>query len=128
MRIVIALVLFAAVLVLAGTAFLASGVYGIGADEPHWGITEHAIDLLRDSSIEKRARGVVVPDLEDPKRVAEGAEHYAAMCTGCHLAPGMADTELRRGLYPQPPNLSQTHIDDPAEAFWIIKHGIRKIA
>src|SRR4051794_25807575 len=103
MRFVITLVLVAVVLILAGAAFVASGVYGIGADEPHWQVTEHAIDLLRDSSVQKRARGIVVPDLEDPKRLAEGAEHYAAMCTGCHLAPGLENSELRQGLYPTPP-------------------------
>jgi mono/diheme cytochrome c family protein len=49
------------------------------------------------------------------------------MCTGCHLAPGMAESEIRPGLYPQPPNLSQVRID-PRAAFWTIKHGIKMSA
>jgi len=49
------------------------------------------------------------------------------MCTGCHLAPGMGDSEIRPGLYPQPPNLSQEPVD-PSEAFWVIKHGIKMSA
>ena len=49
------------------------------------------------------------------------------MCTGCHLAPGMQDSELRAGLYPQPPNLSHDPVD-PRAAFWIIKHGIKMSA
>ena len=36
----------------------------------------------------------------------------------------MADTELSRGLYPAPPNLSKETVD-AASAFWIIKHGIK---
>ena len=48
------------------------------------------------------------------------------MCTGCHLAPGMRDTEMRVGLYPKPPNLSEHGVHrKPAEAFWVIKHGLK---
>ena len=66
----------------------------------------------------------------DPKAVgaaliALGAEHYAGMCTGCHLAPGVGDNEMRQGPYPQPPNLSQPRDRSPAETFWIIKHGLK---
>ena len=60
--------------------------------------------------------------------IVEGAEHYAAMCAECHLAPGADDTEPRAGLDPQPPNLSlpaQTH---PAILFSTIKHGIKMTA
>ncbi len=47
------------------------------------------------------------------------------MCTGCHLAPGVGDNEMRQGLYPQPPNLSQPRDRSPAQLFWIIKHGLK---
>jgi ketosteroid isomerase-like protein len=49
------------------------------------------------------------------------------MCTGCHLKPGMTDSEIRSGLYPQPPNLSQQRVD-PQDAFWVIKHGLKMSA
>jgi mono/diheme cytochrome c family protein len=39
----------------------------------------------------------------------------------------MKDSELRQGLYPLPPNLSQVRVD-PKDAFWIIKHGIKMTA
>lgn len=32
-----------------------------------------------------------------------GTNNCAAMCTGCHLVPGMAPTDLSQGLYPAPP-------------------------
>jgi len=35
---------------------------------------------------------------------------------------------MRTGLYPQPPNLAEDGIDNPGEAFWIIKHGIKMSA
>jgi hypothetical protein len=56
------------------------------------------------------------------------------MCSGCHLKPGLKDTELSRGLYPPPPNLSVARDghSDPvavaAEHFWVIKHGIKASA
>jgi len=68
-----------------------------------------------------------VPNLDDPQLILKGAGQYAAMCTGCHLSPGVDDTELRAGMYPQPPNLSRVHVD-PKEAFWVIKHGIKMSA
>jgi len=104
-----------------------SGTYDVGADSPHWTVTRKLIGVARERSIDARARGMVVPNLEDPALVALGAQHYKEMCTGCHLAPGMGDSELRDGLYPEPPNL--THFAPrPAEAFWVIKHGIKMTA
>ena len=105
--------------------FIRSGTYNIGADDPHMPITLQMINNLRDHSTKAYSRGIKVPNLDNPAMLAEGAEHYSSMCTGCHLAPGMAETEIRAGLYPQPPDLSKDGIDDPAEAFWIIKHGIK---
>jgi hypothetical protein len=59
--------------------------------------------------------------------ILKGAGQYAAMCTQCHLTPGMKDSEIRPGLYPQPPNLARLRVA-PAEAFWVIKHGIKMSA
>ena len=117
-----------AIVAIGACIFIWSGSYNIGADNPHLAITQQMVNNLRDHSTKAYSRGIKVPDLDDPAMVAEGAEHYSAMCTGCHLAPGMAETEIRAGLYPQPPDLSRDGIDDPAEAFWIIKHGIKMSA
>ena len=107
--------------------FLWSGVYNIGADSHHWRSTEWFVSLLRDRSIETRASSIRVPNLDDPHLILKGAGQYAAMCTACHLAPGVKDSELRSGLYPLPPNLSGVRLD-PGEAFWVIKHGIKMSA
>ncbi len=104
-----------------------SGTYNIAADEPHWGMTENIIETMRDRSIRRQAKDIPAPPaLEDPKLIASGAGEYAEMCTACHLAPGMKDTEMRKGLYPQPPNLIEHDAHrSPAEQFWIIKHGLK---
>ena len=108
-------------------AYVWSGLYDIGADAPHWKPTHALLETLRDRSIQMHARNLAMPDLGDPQRILKGAGQYAAMCTGCHLAPGMRDSEIRPGLYPRPPNLSQRRID-PRVAFWVIKHGIKMSA
>lgn len=129
MKKTIAIVLLVLVLATAAAAaFVVSGSYDIAADRPHWALTERVVETLRERSIERHAGGITVPDLDDPQRIRRGAEHYAEMCTSCHLAPGMTQTELREGLYPQPPNLSKHGVHDPAEAFWVIKHGVKLTA
>jgi len=115
------------VLVALAYAYAWSGLYNVGADVPHWALTQRVLDVTRSRSIEQHARSVRVPDLDDPALILKGAGQYAAMCTGCHLAPGMRDSELRAGLYPQPPKLAEARID-PRDAFWTIKHGIKLTA
>lgn len=122
-------VLFLLLLVMLGAGlFIGSGLYNPGADSPHWKVTYFLIQAVRERSVEHHAAGIALPaNLDDPQVILKGAGQYAAMCTGCHLAPGMKDTELRPGLYPRPPNLSKSRVD-PREAFWIIKHGLKMSA
>ena len=75
-------------------------------------------------SEEGAAKLQVPANLNDPERIRQGAGNYNAMCVACHLSPEAAATELSKGLYPAPPNLSKQPIA-PAEAFWVIKHGIK---
>lgn len=113
-------------LLVAGAGFLYAGIFDVAADAPHGRLVYRLIELARDRSIALEARDIEVPVLEDAALIAAGAEHYAAMCTGCHLAPGVENTELRAGLYPEPPNLAEHRAQrSPAETFWIIKHGIK---
>jgi mono/diheme cytochrome c family protein len=115
------------ILIVGAAGFVWFGGYDIAADDPHWPITFKLMQTVRDRSIAVRAEHLSVPDLNDPQVILKGAGQYAAMCTGCHLAPGMHDSEIRPGLYPQPPNLSR-HAVDPKVAFWAIKHGIKMSA
>jgi mono/diheme cytochrome c family protein len=117
-----------AALVLGGVAFIGSGVYNIGADDHHTKIVLALIEQLRDHSIESRSRTIEVHFVADPARIASGAQNYAALCAGCHLAPGVSKSDIRQGLYPHPPNLAQEELLPARRAFWIIKHGIKMSA
>jgi mono/diheme cytochrome c family protein len=108
--------------------FIGSGLYNIGADDHHTRTVLAAITQLRDRSIAVRSSRIAAPDLEDASRLAGGAAHYAALCVGCHLAPGVTKSDLRRGLYPHPPDLAQEDALDARKAFWTIKHGIKMSA
>jgi mono/diheme cytochrome c family protein len=127
MRFIYALVFWIVVAIIAFFAFAFSGMYQVGADVPHWSITRAAIGMVRERAVDRRIADIKPPPLDDPALVKLGAQHYSEMCTGCHLAPGMGSSELRDGLYPKPPNLTR-FAPDPAEAFWIIKHGLKMTA
>lgn len=111
--------------VLVAAGFVGSGAYDVGADEPHWAATHAVLEALRDRSINVRADQLQVPtNLANPSRIRQGAGNYAAMCAGCHLSPGVVETEMSKGLYPPPPNLTKQAVD-ASRAFWAIKHGIK---
>ena len=105
-----------------------SGAYNFAADSPHTAFVTKLIAVSRERSIEVRSSEIKVPPLSDPKMIGEGAEHYSAMCTGCHLAPGLPENEMRPGLNPKPPALASLPPELPAEQFWIIKHGLKMTA
>jgi cytochrome c553 len=113
---------------LAVIGFIGVGWYNVGADSPHWKATYALLQFARERSVAHHTSDLSVPaNLGDEAVILKGAGQYAAMCTGCHLQPGMTDSEIRPGLYPQPPNLSKMRVD-PREAFWVIKHGIKMSA
>ena len=121
-------VLAALALLVAGTfVFVYIGRYDIGADAPHTRPVATLLTVLRERSIRAHAADLQVPDLSDPQRILQGAGQYAAMCTQCHLTPAMRHSEIRPGLYPQPPDLTRVRVD-PKVAFWAIKHGIKMSA
>jgi mono/diheme cytochrome c family protein len=112
-------------LVLLAISWAWSGIYNIAADVPHARPVHAFLELLRERSVAARASAIEVPVLDEEALIRAGAGNYDAMCSGCHLAPEMAETEVSRGLYPAPPNLAQSGIVNPGAAFWTIKHGIK---
>lgn len=107
-------------------AVVYSGIIDVGADSPHSAPLHTVLEATRERAVAVRARDIEVPTLGSAEQIRSGAGNYAAMCVGCHLAPGVAPSELSQGLYPAPPRLAETSgHDNPAASFWIIKHGIK---
>lgn len=125
--------------VLAGVGFIYSGIYPIGADQRHSAVTFWILETLRKRSIANASEDIQVPPLDDPQLLLSGGADYNDMCAGCHLKPGVKETDMTIGLYPAPPSLiippeqhdhdhGEGGHDDPEviarQQFWVIKHGI----
>jgi len=111
------------------------GYIDVSADTPHAPMVYGFIEEARERSIERNIQDIRPPaDLSDPERIERGAGNYQAMCANCHLSPGMRSSEIRRGLYPPPPDLTKTSNERlpaggvSARRFWVIKHGIKASA
>ena len=108
--------------------FIWSGLYNIGADSPHWGITFLLLEEARERSVEMHSKDIVSPSLNDRKLLEVGFPHFNEMCRQCHGAPGYPRDEFAEGLYPMPPSLASRDVQQElsaAEIFWIVKHGIK---
>ena len=109
-----------------GGIFIYTGIYNIGADDPHSKAVYMTLTQLRENAIAHHARNIAVPaDLNSAKRIEAGAGLYQEMCTGCHLGPGVEPSELSQGLYPQAPELAMSTGRSAQQQFWIIKHGVK---
>ena len=113
----------------AAAALIQIGILDFAADTPHSPVVHRLIEWAREQSIAHRATDIAVPaDLSNTSRIRRGAGNYDAMCAECHLAPGIEDSESRKGLYPTPPNLAKPIADSnstDARRFWIVKHGVK---
>ncbi len=112
-----------------GAGVLYSGIVDVAADTPHSPLVHRLLEVARERAIARSSADITPPtDLNDAERVRRGAGNYAAMCAGCHLEPGVDNSEIRLGLYPTPPDLTRPASADAARQFWIIKHGIKASA
>lgn len=78
-------------------------------------------------SVARRAADVVVPAAaDDLDQALTGARAFDEMCSVCHTPPGLSATVHSQGLNPPPPELSQLLTRrTPAQAFWVIRSGVR---
>ena len=112
-------------------AVVSSGVVNVGADQEHSPMMYSFLEIARNRSIENASKDIVVPDLEKVDMISSGGADYKDMCAGCHLSPGVAETDFSESLYPKPPNFTKADIvkryqteDGAQQSFWAIKHGI----
>jgi mono/diheme cytochrome c family protein len=103
-----------------------SGLIDVGASNPHHPFTSWLLHTAMERSVSVHARDIETPPLDDPQLVMNGFRHYREMCVGCHLAPGITSSEIRKGLMPEAPVLAE-EVEEwtPAELFWVIKNGVK---
>ena len=121
------ILLLAGLLVVVGAVgFAYSGYYDVSASSPHSGLMHWLLSTTSHASIERQANDVSVPDLSDTALAQAGINDFDAMCAGCHGAPGKNPEAMGQGLNPPAPDLAESaaHMN-PAEMFWVTKHGIK---
>jgi mono/diheme cytochrome c family protein len=110
--------------------FFFGGFFSVAASEPDPGIVNWALVKVRMASIERHAHEISPVNLDDPEMVHAGARAFAARgCVNCHGAPGVNWQKFSEGLQPDPPDLKDIVKErEPAELFWVVKHGIKMTA
>ena len=93
----------------------------------HDKLTLWMMNTVRENSIKQNADdNIKIPDLSDSSLVSMGFVHYREMCVGCHGGPGIEQSEIAEGLYPNPPMLTKVAKDrTPQQLFWITKNGLK---
>lgn len=120
----------AALIALAGYAYVYSGTFDIAAIHPDNPAMAWVIHQVSDRAVGARVSENKVPDgIDKPELALAGAKLYAENCAVCHSGPGLKPTKIFTGLNPAPPNLFYAGRDaDPAEQFWFIKNGVKMTA
>lgn len=124
MKAIKTILVFVIVAVGAAIAYAYSGLYDVSVGTGHNPVTEWYLETVRERSIESRMPSDVPADLDSEARVKAGAGHYKDTCAGCHGRPGKEPSDK---FDPRPPALYR-HAEEPAEAFWVVKHGIKMTA
>jgi len=130
MKAVIAVLLVLALEAAALLVVVYTGIVDVSATKPDAKIVRWFLETTRDRAVERRARGLTVPEEQLASRewVELGRGHYQQMCEGCHGAPGAPQTGVAQAFNPPPPEFYEPEhsiFDEPREAFWIVKHGLR---
>jgi mono/diheme cytochrome c family protein len=105
---------------------LATGAITVGADVKPGLIERTLAPWARDRSVQRHAPKAKNPYAGDAAAIATGLDHYRENCLMCHGVPGVAASEMSKGLNPPAPSLGREESDTPdGELFWVTKHGIR---
>lgn len=112
-------------IVLVSIIYIYSGKFNI-VQSPDDSFLTRVFTKAKDRSISKRIKDIKTPPLVDTSLFHIGFAHYNEMCVTCHGGPGLSPDELSRGIFPSPPEFYKLDkLPEPAEAFWVIKNGIK---
>ena len=112
---------------LGAVGFVYAGIYNPAATLQHTAPVYWLLNLTMRQAVQRHARDIRAPTLDQPALRARGALLYRAYCVQCHGAPGVAPDAFALGMMPLPANLALTAREwqDPAKLYWVIKYGIK---
>jgi len=117
---------FAVGALIAGALVLYAGAYNVAATQPHWRVTNWLLHTELHRSVERQARKIHAPPLDDTAFIERGFALYRGNCVPCHGAPGIAPEPFALGLVPPPGNLVFVAREwRPAELYWVVRHGVK---
>ena len=112
-----------------GALVLYEGFYSVAATRQHFRPTFWTLKTGLHESVERHARHIVPPRLDNPALGARGLALYHSQCRQCHGAPGLSPELFALGLTPVPTNLvDSTRQYTTAELYWVVKNGIKMTA
>lgn len=115
-----------AIAALSGAVIIYAGLYDVSATSQHTSGIYYVLEVSMQRSVRTRAADIEVPALEDENRTANGFKLFHSHCLQCHGAPGVAPEPFALGLTPMPASLvAAARQWSAAEAYWIIKYGIK---
>ena len=111
----------------AATVFVLSGVYPVGANRGHIGVTTWLLLQVRERSIATYSTFVDPRPVDDPDMAMLGAAHYEGGCAPCHGRPGGPVGVIPAQMLPPPPQLHAALADRESDRqiFWIVKNGLK---
>lgn len=125
-RVLATLAVVVALAAAAGAAVVFGGAYDISATDQHLAPTYWAIDTASRQSVRVRAKGIEVPPLDPPAKIARGLALFHEHCVACHGAPGVAPAPFALGMTPTPANLVDTARKwSAAEIYWTVRNGFK---
>lgn len=107
-------------------AFVHSGIFNVGASDPHTKFTQWITHETMIHSVRRHASGIVAPARISAPQALAGFCIYETHCAACHGAAGVAREKWTGGMEPGPPYLLDATSDwTPPQLFWIAKNGIK---
>ena len=107
-------------------AVVKSGLYNVGASEPHTKLTEWLTHDTMIHSVKRNAAALGAPHAFASEQIRAGFCAYEAHCVACHGAARIARQPWASGLEPAPPYLLDATSNWTApQLFWIVKNGIK---
>ena len=120
------LAVFLVTLVVMGGLVVVSGLIPVTASSGHWPITAWFLHFSLRRSVATHTLGLEAPKLNEPQLVLKGAGHYETGCRPCHGSPVSSPPRVPQHMLPPPPDLAPRIATwQPAELFYIIKHGVK---
>jgi cytochrome c553 len=109
-----------------GMLVVISGIVPIKASSGHWTITQAFLQFAKRRSVATHTLTIKVPPLDEHRLIVTGATHYDFGCRPCHGSPALTQPTIAAKMLPRPPDLRESIARyDPAEMFYIVKHGIK---